>query len=64
LPTPSGDIEIPSRLTQTDLADFVGASRVRVNQVLVDYRERGLISVSPNHRFSVHDTKALALRCE
>ncbi len=55
---------IPVRLTQSDLADLVGASRVRVNQVLVDYKERGYISVSPNHHITVLDQKALLDRCQ
>lgn len=59
-----GEIVIPIRLTQSDLADLVGASRVRVNQVLVDYKERNFISVAPNHRITVHNVQALAQRCQ
>ena len=59
----NGDIVVPLRLTQSDLADLVGASRVRVNQVLVDYRERGYISVDPNHHIAVHDRESLARLC-
>jgi CRP/FNR family cyclic AMP-dependent transcriptional regulator len=61
---PDGSLTIPIRLTQSDLADLVGASRVRVNQVLVDYKERNFISESSNHRFTVHDVEALARRCQ
>jgi CRP/FNR family cyclic AMP-dependent transcriptional regulator len=57
-----GGILIPLRLTQSDLADLTGATRVRVNQVLVDYRERGYISTRSDHRIIVHDREALARR--
>jgi CRP/FNR family cyclic AMP-dependent transcriptional regulator len=61
--TNSEDILIPIRLTQNDLADLVGASRVRVNQVLGHYKEKKYISTTPTHRFVVHDTEALLQRC-
>ena len=61
--TGEGDILIPIRLTQNDLADLVGASRVRVNQVLGHYKEKKYISTTPAHRFVVHDTEALLQRC-
>ncbi len=61
---PNGDLTIPFRLTQTDMADLVGASRVRVNQVLVHYKEQGYISVNPSYRITVHDHEALVLRCQ
>ena len=32
----NGTMTIPLRLTQSDLAEMVGASRVRVNEVIVD----------------------------
>ena len=60
--SPNGDIMIPLRLTQGEMADLVGASRVRVNQVLVYYKQQKYISVDPNYRISVHDPKALAER--
>jgi CRP/FNR family cyclic AMP-dependent transcriptional regulator len=60
---PNGDVVIPLPLTQSDLAGLVGASRVRVNQVLVHYRERGYISVDQHHRITVHNREALARRC-
>lgn len=59
----SEGVTIPIRLTQSDLADLVGASRVRVNQVLVDYKERGFISVNTSHRITVHNAPALEQRC-
>lgn len=63
-PDTAADIVIPLRLTQSDLASLVGASRVRVNRVLVDYKERGYISVSPEHHITVHNAPALARRCQ
>ena len=61
---PDGGILIPIRLTQTDLAELVGASRVRVNQVLVEYREMGYLTVSRKHHITIQDRAALAARCE
>ena len=57
-----GGTLIPLRLTQSDLADLTGATRVRVNQVLVDYKERGYISAGPDHRITIHNREALARR--
>ena len=58
------EIKIPLRLTQTDLASLVGASRERVNQVIVDFKDRNFISVDPRHHITVHDLQALVDRCE
>ena len=60
--TPSGDVLIPLRLTQTDLASLVGASRVRVNQALGYYKRRNYLSVDRNHYITVHDRMALTQR--
>ncbi|MCB1008863.1 MAG: Crp/Fnr family transcriptional regulator [Acidobacteria bacterium] len=54
---------IPLRLTQTDLAELVGASRERVNQVMVDFRQRGFLSVDSTHRILVHQPDGLAELC-
>lgn len=61
-PLPDGGSLIPLRLTQTDLAGLVGASRVRVNQALGYYRKRGSISLDKNHRIIVRDEESLARR--
>ncbi len=61
-PLPDGDTLIPLRLTQTDLAGLVGASRVRVNQALGYYRKRGSISLDKDHRIIVRDEESLARR--
>jgi len=57
-----GGTLIPLRLTQTDLAGLVGASRVRVNQALGYYRKRGDVSLDKEGRITVHDEEALARR--
>lgn len=58
-----GEVTIPLRLTQSDLGDIVGASRERVNQVIVELKQRGYISVIPDHRIRVHDRRGLARYC-
>jgi hypothetical protein len=37
-----GGIKIRIALTQSDIADLVGASRKRVNQAMVFFKEQGL----------------------
>jgi CRP/FNR family cyclic AMP-dependent transcriptional regulator len=61
---PDGGILIPLRLTQSDLASLVGASRVRVNQALMLYKERGYISMDTANRIIVRNWSALAQRCQ
>ena len=56
-------VRIPFRLSQSDVAGLVGASRVRVNQVLVDYRRRGYVSSDVHGRLIVLNRPALAARC-
>jgi CRP/FNR family cyclic AMP-dependent transcriptional regulator len=63
-PSPSGGILIPLRLTQSDLAGLVGASRVRVNEVMVAYKRRKYLSVDASYRITVHNAAALARRCQ
>ena len=58
-----GGVRIPLRLTQSDLAGLVGASRVRVNQALGFYRKRNQVSVDRDNRLVVRDPEALARRC-
>jgi CRP/FNR family cyclic AMP-dependent transcriptional regulator len=59
---PDGSILIPIRLTQGDMADLVGASRERVNQVMVAYRQGGAISVDSSYRITVHKPDNLKRR--
>jgi CRP/FNR family cyclic AMP-dependent transcriptional regulator len=61
---PNGDTLIPIRLTQSELAGLIGATRVRVNQVLVSFKERNYVSVDHNYRITVHDAEALERMCE
>jgi len=58
-----GGTRIPLRLTQTDLAELVGASRERVNQVMVDLRQKGHLSVDSSHRILLHRPDELARLC-
>jgi CRP/FNR family cyclic AMP-dependent transcriptional regulator len=57
-----GGILIPFRLSQSDLAGLVGASRVRVNQVLMDYRREGLLRIDRDRRVVLCNAPALASR--
>ncbi len=58
-----GEVRIPIRLTQSDLAEIVGASRERVNQVIVELKQRGAIAVDPDHRIRVRNRRDLARYC-
>jgi CRP/FNR family transcriptional regulator, cyclic AMP receptor protein len=58
-----GQVRIPLRLTQGDLAAIIGTSRERVNQVMVRFKERGYLSVDRSYHITVHDRAALAQRC-
>ena len=58
----AGDVTIPIRLTQNDLADIVGASRERVNQVMQHFKATGSIAVNRQYRITVHDMTDLR-RC-
>jgi CRP/FNR family cyclic AMP-dependent transcriptional regulator len=58
-----GAVRIPLRLTQGDFAGLIGATRVRVNQVLVSFKEHNYISVDSDFRITVRDREALALLC-
>ena len=62
-PKSDGDMYIPIRLTQTDIAGMVGASREHVNKILVSYKERGYISVDSSYRITIRDQGALVRRC-
>jgi CRP/FNR family transcriptional regulator, cyclic AMP receptor protein len=51
---------IPFRLTQGDLAALVGASRVRVNQILVSWKQNNLLTVDGRHIVTLLNRRALA----
>jgi CRP/FNR family transcriptional regulator, cyclic AMP receptor protein len=58
-----GRVKIPLRLTQSDLGEVVGASRERVNQAVVTFKQHGYIAVDSNHRIQVLDREALTRYC-
>ncbi len=58
-PQSGGDTLIPIRLTQSDIADLVGASRERVNQIMSFYKQRKYISVDRNYRITIHNRDGL-----
>ena len=58
-----GVLQIRIALTQGDIADLVGASRKRVNQVMVSFREQGLIGSDSNGRIILKDGDGLARYC-
>jgi CRP/FNR family cyclic AMP-dependent transcriptional regulator len=57
-----GATQIRIALTQGDIADLVGASRKRVNQAMVLFKERGLID-DGDGRISIKDGEGLARYC-
>ena len=61
---PKGDIRISLPLTQSDVADIVGATRERVNRVIVAFKRRGYLTVSSDHHLIVRDLEALAKEAE
>ena len=54
---------IPVHLTQGEIADLVGASRKRVNQVMVFFREQEFISLNAAGKIVVLNRAALAKYC-
>jgi CRP/FNR family transcriptional regulator, cyclic AMP receptor protein len=63
-PAANSGVLIPLRLTQTDLAGLVGASRVRVNQVLSTFKDQGYISFDQKHYLILHDIDGLNKRSQ
>jgi CRP/FNR family cyclic AMP-dependent transcriptional regulator len=59
----AGEVRIPLRLTQSDLGEIVGASRERVNQAIVEFKQKGFISVDADHRIVVRNRRELAGYC-
>jgi CRP/FNR family cyclic AMP-dependent transcriptional regulator len=58
-----GATQIRIALTQGDIADLVGASRKRVNQAMVLFKEQGLIDTDAEGRISIHSHDSLARYC-
>jgi CRP/FNR family cyclic AMP-dependent transcriptional regulator len=59
----NGGIRIPMPLPQRAIADLVGATRERVNRVLVSLRRRQTLSVDSHYRVTLHDRQALEELC-
>jgi CRP/FNR family cyclic AMP-dependent transcriptional regulator len=60
---PGGEVRIQLRLTQSDLGEVVGASRERVNQAIVEFKQLGYIAVDSDHRIHVRNRQALTRYC-
>ena len=60
--TEEGAVRIPFKLSQSDLAGLVGASRERVNHAVAELKERGAIVLDGQH-VVVLDSATLAARC-
>lgn len=58
-----GMVKIRIALTQSDIADLVGASRKRVNQTMVYFKEEGLVSMDADGRINIHSRDGLARFC-
>ena len=58
-----GAMQIRIVLTQGDIADLVGASRKRVNQTMVLFKEQGLIDTDAEGRIAIKDSEGLAKYC-
>ena len=58
-----GMVKIRIALTQSDIADLVGASRKRVNQAIVYFKEEGLVSMDADGRINIHSKDGLAKFC-
>ena len=58
-----GVTQIRIVLTQSDIADLVGASRKRVNQAMVLFKEQGFIDTDAEGRIAIQDREGLARYC-
>jgi CRP/FNR family cyclic AMP-dependent transcriptional regulator len=62
-PNDQGEIRIPIALTQGDIADLVGASRKRVNQVMVAFKGQNLIGTDAEGYIILYESEGLAKFC-
>jgi CRP/FNR family cyclic AMP-dependent transcriptional regulator len=62
-PSADGEIRIPIALTQGDIADLVGASRKRVNQVMVAFKSQDLLNTDAEGHIILYDREGLARYC-
>jgi CRP/FNR family transcriptional regulator, cyclic AMP receptor protein len=60
-PGASRDIHLSRKLTQSDLGAMVGGTRQRVNQILGDFEEEGLVSIDGGG-ITIRDLPALRAR--
>src|SRR5574339_430852 len=60
----NGVTQIRIVLTQSDIADLVGASRKRVNQAMVFFKEQGLIDTDAEGRIAIKKSEGLARFCQ
>jgi CRP/FNR family transcriptional regulator, cyclic AMP receptor protein len=58
-----GATQIRIVLTQSDIADLVGASRKRVNQTMVLFKDQGLIDTAADGRIAIKNGDGLARYC-
>ncbi len=56
-------VQVRLVLTQGDIADLVGASRKRVNQAMVLFKEQGLVATDAQGRIFIQDREKLANYC-
>ena len=59
----AGAIQIRIVLTQSVIADLVGASRKRVNQAMVLFKDQGLIDTDTEGRIAIKNSEGLARFC-
>jgi CRP/FNR family cyclic AMP-dependent transcriptional regulator len=59
-----GRMQLSIVLTQGDIADLVGASRKRVNQAMVSFKEQGLIDTDMDGRIVIKESEQLARFCK
>lgn len=59
----NGATRISVRLTQSEIADLIGASRKRVNQVMVALKSEGLLMAEPDGHLVLLDGERLAGYC-
>lgn len=64
VPRPSGEILLPLRLTQSDIAALVGASREGVNRVLAKFKKFGLLESRRNSHIVLRKPAVLRSYCQ
>lgn len=62
LSEPNGLVRIPLRLTQSDLARLVGASRVRINQIMGSLKRRNVVAVDRQSHITLRSVASLEQR--